>query len=465
MYGFHIEKDQTVSNAKQLQIQIREAIITGKLVAGEQLPPTRKLSLGLNIARNSVIEAYEQLIAEGYLESRTGSGTYIADIGNTSSIYYHTSTYADLRENKQTDVISFNAGSPDELSFPRNLWGKVIKNAIIDDSSFFSFTGSTLLQKEICSYVFRTKGVVCDYRQIVIVNGASGGLDIIAKAFVDHGNHIAMEDPCIHFAHEIFAKHKYTIHPVPVDNQGMITDKLNELENVDLIYTVPSHQFPIGGVMPAKRRLSLLSYALKKNAYLIEDDYDSEFRYSGDALQALHNLNPDRVIYVGSFSKIFSPYLRLGYLILPFQLCSMITDQIERSNQWVNTATQLAMAELLSKKYIDRHTYRMKKIYEEKRIYLMNKFYEVFANRISISGEYAGLHFLVSFDKNIGNEDLQRMTSLGVEADFVEDYALIKKNHENMLVIGYGNLSFSQMDIGVYRLKQALYPDTDIANL
>jgi GntR family transcriptional regulator/MocR family aminotransferase len=458
MYGFHIEKEQTYSNSKQLQNQIREAIITGRLKAGDQLPPTRKLSLELKIARNSVIESYEQLIAEGYLESIEGSGTYIADIGNPSAIHYNTSTYTDLPENKPEDVISFNAGCPDELSFPKNLWAKVIRNAVIDDTSVFSYTGTTLLQKEICSYVFRCKGIVCDYRQIVIVNGASGGLDIIAKALVDQSNQIAMEDPCIHFVHEIFAKHNYKIHPVPVDNQGIIMDKLYELNNINLIYTVPSHQFPIGGVMPAKRRLSLLSYAVEKNAYVIEDDYDSEYRYKGEALQALRNLNPERVIFVGSFSKIFSPYLRLGYLILPFQLCPIITDQIERSNLWTNTAIQLAMAELLNRKYIDRHTYRMKKIYEEKRIYLMKKLYEEFGDRIIISGEYAGLHFLVTFDKNLGDDEIKRMETLGVEADFVEDYALIKKNHENMLVIGYGNLSFSQMDAGTSRLKQAIYP-------
>lgn len=461
MYGFHIEREQSFSISKQLQKQIRDAVITGRLVAGDQLPPTRKLSLELKIARNSVIEAYEQLIAEGYLESITGSGTYVADIGNPSAINYSTGTYTELQENRRDDIISFNSGCPDELSFPKNLWANTVKNAVIEAPSDFSYAGTTFLQKEICSYVFRSKGIVCDYRQIVIVSGASGGLDIIAKALMNHSNQIAIEDPCIYFVHEIFAKHNYTIHAVPVDNQGIITDKLYELENVNLIYTVPSHQFPIGGVLPAKRRLLLLSYAVEKNTYVIEDDYDSEFRYKGEALQALHNLNPERVIFVGSFSKIFSPYIRLGYLILPFQLCPAIVNQIEHSNLWTNTAIQLAMAELLNRKYIDRHTYRMKKIYEEKRIYLMKKFYEVFGDRISISGEFAGLHFLVSFDKRIGDEEVQRMKSLGVEADLVEDYALIKKNHENMLVIGYGNLSFSQMDVGVHRLKQAIYPDTD----
>lgn len=459
MYGFHIEKGQSSSYSKQLQNQIRDAIITGRLVAGDRLPPTRKLALELEIARNSVIEAYEQLIAEGYLESSTGSGTFISDIGNTSATHYNTSTYTDFQEDIQEDVISFNAGSPDESSFPKNLWAKVIKKAVIEDSSSYSYAGTELLRKEICSYVYRSKGIVCDYKQIVIVNGASGGLDIIAKAFLNQGNHIAIEDPCIDFVNELFKNHNYQIHPVPVDSQGIITEKLYELDKVNLIYTVPSHQFPIGGVLPAKRRLLLLSYAVEKNAYVIEDDYDSEFRYKGEALQALRNLNPERVIYVGSFSKIFSPDIRLGYLILPFQLCPLITEQMKRSNLWTNTAIQLAMAELLSQKYMDRHTYRMKKIYEEKRLYLMKKLYEEFGDRISISGEYAGLHFLVSFDKNIENEELQRIKSLGVEVDYVEDYALIKEKHKNMLVLGYGNLSFSQMDVGVFLLRQAIYPE------
>ncbi len=460
MYGLKINKELTLSVVKQLQDQLRIAILKGMLKAGDRLPPTRSLAKDLQIARNTVIQAYEQLIAEGYLVSIEGSGTYVDDIGKLPEIN-KTMSVPFLKEKvKKQDVISFNAGNPDMVVFPRTKWAKLLKEACLhtesDSNIFDNYAGYQKLRQEISSYVYRVKGILCNYNQIVIVPGASGAIDILAKLFKGKHNKVVLEDPCINFVQNIFSHHGYEIDPVEVDAHGMDVTQLKKGAGIDLIYVVPSHQYPIGGILPAARRISLIQYAREMNAYIIEDDYDSEFRYKGEALQALRNLDSERVIYIGSFSKIFSPSLRLGYMILPENLYGGVVSQMELLNNWVNLTCQLAMAEFIKQKYLDKHIYQMKKLYEKKRKYLMKCLTDTFGDKIKISGEYAGLHLLVSFNRKFSDRDVQKFVEYGLEIDLVEDYAIIKGKHSNELVLGYGGLSMSQIEEGIRRMRNAL---------
>ncbi len=459
MFGFEIDHLSGLSNGKQLENQIREAILTGKLQAGDQLPPTRTLAKDMQIARNTVIQAYDQLLAEGYLHAREGSGTYVANIGKLPKPKWM-NYVPRMNQVKKKDVIAFDAGNTDVPSFPRAVWAKMLKEACLDaDEEAFSysyFSGHPRLKKAISSYVYRMKGIRCEENQIIIVSGAAGGMEIIAKLFERSKNRIALEDPCIHFVKNIFIDRKYELCPVKVDGQGMDVESLTRMNDIDLIYVVPSHQYPIGGVFPVSRRIALLQYACDKNAYVIEDDYDSEFRYKGEALQAMRNLDQERVIYLGSFSKIFAPSLRLGYMILPAHLVDQVSCQLQESNLWVNTIDQLAMARFMEELRMDKHIYQMRKLYENKRKYLMHCLEEAFQERVRISGEYAGLHLLVSFNRELTEEDLKAMEDTRVEADYVEEYALVKGHHKNRLVLGYGALSLPQIEEGVVRLQKAL---------
>ncbi len=461
MYGLKIDRASSLSNTKQLENQLRETILNGKLTAGIKLPPTRSLAKELDIARNTVIQVYEQLIAEGYLESREGSGTYVADIGKLP--VPKLSMYKEMKSIKPVNrnLISFNAGDPDVHSFPRLKWAKMLRSACLDaEETSFTYTGFNGypdLRKAISSYVYRVKGIHCSEDQIVIVPGAAGGMDILAKALKKKTGRIAMEDPCIHFVKSIFISNGYDICPVEVDSQGMDMNSLLGIPKADLVYVVPSHQFPIGGVLPAVRRIALLSYASEHNAYVIEDDYDSEFRYKGEAIQALRNLSPEQVIYIGSFSKIFLPSLRMGYMILPEHLIDQVKELMENTNIWTSKTTQQAMAEFMKEMLLDHHIYKMKKIYEGKRKYLIKCLTQAFEGRIKISGEYAGLHLLVSFDRELNDTDQQSMEQYDVEAELVEEYAIRKGKHTNQLVLGYGGLSLTQIEEGVNRLKQALH--------
>lgn len=325
-----------------------------------------------------------------------------------------------------------------------------------ETNAYCNFTGMEKLQRAICDYVYRVKGIVCDYHQIIITPGTSGGVELIAKTFKKYFNKMVLEDPCIHFVINTFSNYGYEVLPVSVDTQGMQVEALHKIPNTDLIYVVPSHQFPIGGILPVARRIALLQYAKEQNAYVMEDDYDCEFRYKGEPIQPLRNLDPERVIYLGSFSKIFSPSLRIGYMIVPHHLCDIVTRQMELSNQWVNSTLQLALAEFLELKYLDKHIYKMKKVYEKKRLHLIKCIEKEFGAHAKVSGEYAGLHLLFQYERNFTDQDIQSLEDAGVIVDFVENYSIIKGNHKNELVLGYGELSNSEIEEGVKRLRMAL---------
>ncbi len=461
MYGFEISRTDSLSFTKQLQNQIRSAILDGKIKAGEKLPPSRNMAKELSISRNTVIQVYEQLIAEGYLFSTAGSGTFAVDFGRLSKPEIPKPPCHISSLQRKKDVIFFTAGDPDDTLFPHARWGLALRVACLEQMShaypYEDFTGNDVLRKEISNYVYRVKGIACDYRQIVITTGTSGALDLIAKTFKKKESRILIEDPCIPFVKNIFESYDYEVVPVSVDGQGIIVEQLLRQEEAGLIYVVPSHQYPLGGILPATRRIALLQYANQYNAYVIEDDYDCEFRYGGEPLQPLRNLDPERVIYCGSFSKIFSPSLRIGYAILPSELCDDINHQMDACNLWVNQVIQLALAELLKERYLDKHVYKMKKVYEKKRRYLIDCINKEFGNHAQVSGENAGLHLLLRFDRELTKEDALAILESGVEVELVEEDSIIKGNHKNEIVLGYGKLSFEEIEEGVIRLKRAIW--------
>ena len=460
MYGFEINREDSLSFMKQLQNQIRTAILEGKLKAGEKLPPSRSMARELGVSRNTVIQVYEQLIAEGYLTSIEGSGTYVVAVGTLIKTVASERSVQIHKKINKNNMISFTAGDPDSSLFPTARWALAVRGASMDQTSHSypdeDYAGTIKLRKEISEYVYRVKGIACYYQQIVITAGTAGAIELIAKAFKKNNSKIVIEDPCIEFIKNIFDCYDYEIQPVYVDEQGLVVEQLEMIKETDLMYVVPSHQFPLGGVLPAARRIALLRYANEHNAYVIEDDYDCEFRYNGEPLQPLRNLDPERVIYCGSFSKIFSPTLRIGYMILPHHLLDRVNELMTASNQWVNITIQLALAELLEQKYLDKHVYKMKKAYERKRMHLMKCINTVFGNHAKVLGENAGLHLLLCYERELTKQDVEAITMSGVEVDFVEDYSMVKGRHKNELVLGYGNLSFEEIEEGVKRLKRAI---------
>lgn len=466
MYGLAVDREADMSLMQQLTGQIRQKVLEKSMKSGERLPPSRSLANELGIARNTVIQVYEQLIAEGYLESRTGSGTYVVDLAGCPECRMDSAcsvepATAKWQSPKSSDVIRFNPGNPDALHFPVTSWAKYLKEACLGaNSASFGYgpaAGEWKLRCALVQYLYRSKGISCQLSQIMIIPGMARGVELMAKVLAGVGGVVVVEDPCIDFVQHILRLGGNKVCPVPVDRCGMVTEELPEDVPVRLIYTVPSHQFPTGAVMHISRRLQLLDYARRMDAYIIEDDYDSEYRYESGPIQSLRHLDSERVIYMGTFSKILSPTLRLGYLIVPQHLSEWLSSAMEHVNLRSAVMEQIALTEFIEASLLDRHVYRMKKVYEKKRAHIISSLHNAFHGSITITGENAGLHVLAIFKGlEFQPADFEIFKKHGVEAEWVEEYAIVKEHYKNQLVLGYGGLSLEQISEGVKRLKVAV---------
>ncbi len=462
MFGLIIDRTLPTPITVQLTQQLRDAILCGKIAAGQKMPPTRQHAKELGISRNSVILAYEQLIAEGYLNSAMGSGTYAASI-DASAKYPKKSAITGrsyLNEKENRDMIVFDPANPDLSVFPKALWAKTLKeaclDAVADDFGYVSPGGHPVLIKAIAEYLYRAKGIYCGFERIFIVPGTSAGIEMVSKLLYKPVANALTEDPCLHFARHAIEKSGLNVVPVESDASGICTDLLPEIEDLRLIYVASSHQFPLGGVLPANRRIALLDYAQSHDAYVIEDDYDSEFRYCGEPIQSLWHLDSERVIHLGSLSNVFSPSLRIAYMILPSALTKQAREHIDSLNVWTGAIEQIAISRLMETKQLDRHVFQMKKRYDAKRKRLIACLNAAFGSSITISGDNAGLYLMITLPRRLSPDDFTAFEKIGIDVDYVEDYALIKGSHENQLVLGFGNLSMENIEEGVRRLKEAI---------
>ncbi len=465
MYGLKIDRHSDLSITRQLTGQLREMILSGELPAGTRLPATRSFAAELSIARNTVIEVYDQLIAEGYLSGQTGSGTYVEDLSH-KDVAKANQKYPKMRavtpEQDARDVIAFESGIPDYRHFPRAAWARACKEACLSlpERAFgtMDLAGDEALRREMAAHLSRAKGIACDWEQVLIVPGATSGVEVAAWGLKAYGI-AAIEDPCVDFMRMSFARCGYKLHSVPVDEQGMRAQEMADLTACDLIYVVPSHQFPTGCVLPIRRRLELLKQARRLGAYIIEDDYDSEFRYEGEPIQALRHLDPERVIYLGSFSKIFSPTLRMGYMIVPWEVLSRVRGAMDALNLSAPVILQRAVMEFLKSGQLERHVMKMKRVYAQKRLLLIQELQKAFGRELHIYGANAGMHLMVSpSNRDLCGRDFEQLRTCGVEAEWSEAYTVDQGTALSGIILGYGALTEEQIVEGVKRLKRALLP-------
>jgi GntR family transcriptional regulator/MocR family aminotransferase len=462
MLGLRLDRTSTLSLPRQLTREIRDRLLTGRLHRGEALPPSRLLASELGVARNVIVQAYEQLVAEGYLTSHTGSGTFVADleIPHPGVPATHAAAPAKPAASRGHAAISFNPGLPDLNRFPFEHWAKTLKEVCLEARAgavgYGPVQGALPLREALAGYLWRSKGIECGPEQLVIVSGAAQGVDLLARLWRG-GGFAAIEDPGYDHVRQIFEQNGFALSPIAADGQGLRTEALPERGKCTCIYVVPSHQFPLGGILPIQRRLALLEYARRKGAWIIEDDYDSEFRYRGEPIQALRQLAPDLVVYLGTFSKVFAPGLRLAFLIVPDHLRTRLCRLKEDLNLRTPPVEQLALGRFLEDRSFDRHVFKMKRVYQRKRRCLIEALSREFGGRVRIAGEDAGLHLLVSFPGHrFRRTDFPRLAERGVKVDWVEDYARRKGRHRHQLVLGYGGLELDQIDAGVRRLRAAM---------
>ncbi|MFJ7734444.1 PLP-dependent aminotransferase family protein [Lysinibacillus sp. NPDC097231] len=457
MLLFQLEKDGGKPLYDQLYSGIKEAIITKKIAVGEKLPSKRKLADFLNISQTTIEIAYAQLLAEGYIMSKSRVGYFVEEIDDLP--YIHQDTVASLSEHpkKKTYKIDFNPGSIDIDAFPFQIWRKYAKELFVDASKELLLTGEPQgelsLRTEIANYLYQSRGVVCSPEQIVVGSGTEQLLPMILRLFSDD-TYFALENPGYPAVHRMFSQHKRKVYPIAVDDEGILIHEL-EKTNANVVYITPSHQFPTGAVLSATRRAQALNWAAQSSSrYIIEDDYDSEFRYTGKPIPALHALDRnDRVIYMSTFTKSLMPSLRVAYFVLPPKLLATYNDVFNYYSSTVPRFDQHIVANFMRDGHFSKHLNRMRKVYRKKHDKLTS-ILENYSNQIKITGEQAGMHILLDVQHTLSDKQLQQLaTNAGIGIYPLSDYHL---NHSTasqaQFLLGFGGIPVHEIEQSIEKL-------------
>ncbi|RZN08008.1 aspartate aminotransferase [Bradyrhizobium genosp. SA-3] len=404
--------------ARQIYDALKGQILGHVYGADGLLPSSRGLAGELGVSRSTVTVAYEQLAAEGFINIRHGArprvARAVAEMEHTgtksrpSSQRVRLSMYgervrqtAPRPEERVRDLVAnFRYGDLSPSDFPVLAWKKAVVAAITQRPERLAYNdpcGCRRLRAALQGYLWRSRAVRCDSDQIIVVNGSQQGLDLCARLLLDPGDRFVMEDPGYLMAKHAFSATGATAVPIPVDKDGLLTERLTKTE-ARVAYVTPSHQFPLGSVMPIGRRQQLLNWAKKFNAYVIEDDYDSEYRYDTKPIPPLHTLeDSENVIYLGTVSKTLSPTLRIGYLVVPPELQSIFSAAKQGIDRHTPLFEQEALATMLETGTYDSHVNRIRRRNGERRKMLLDALRRRFGDRIQIDGAAAGLHVVVWF--------------------------------------------------------------------
>ncbi|WP_075980133.1 MocR-like pyridoxine biosynthesis transcription factor PdxR [Bacillus massilinigeriensis] len=460
MLWIPIDRTLDIPLKRQVYEYIRKLILNGELKAGDKLPATRECASQLGISRNVVIEAFEQLLAEGYIVGHQGSGTFVAEGTFLEQMQEEQTTTLEISEEgmQEKGVIDFRSGIPALDMFPKKDWGRLAKEVCLEAPDYtFGYDhpeGRLELRKILSQYLRRTRGVKCHADQIVITSGATQAFSLITKLLLSQDDKVIIEDPITNEIQTIFTSTGATLIPIAVDEQGMRTDLLSVGEKPKFIFVTPSHQFPLGSILPIQRRIQLIQYARANECYIVEDDYDSEFRYDGEPISSLQGLDSERVIYVGTFSKNLSPALRMGYLVLPQALIERC-----RSLKWFHdlhtpSLNQMLLARFIEEGLLDRHIRKMRKVYMKRREVLRKALTREFGQSVDILGDSTGLHLIAEF-KEVGFTEklIERLYQSNVKVYPVEHHTIQKGRHVNKVILGYGNLREEEIEEGVCRTR------------
>jgi GntR family transcriptional regulator/MocR family aminotransferase len=455
MWGIELDRASEQPLRRQIYQKLKECIMSGHLKSNDALPSTRELSQVLGVSRNTVGEAYDMLIAEGFVISRQGAATRVADGLSITKTYPAPCVNTLPRSRLKAD---FRTGRPDLRLFPQFLWRQLLHKAAEElPLALYGYTGPQglpALRTEISAWLFRNRGVTVSPDDIFITAGATHALYLLADLLCGNGKKVFMEDPCHSGMLQTFLQKGCKVVPVPVDYQGMQTQCLPDGKDVCAVYVTPSHQFPLGGILPASRRAALIRFAQENDLYIIEDDYDSEFRYCGEPIAPLYTIEPQRVIYVGTFSKTLFPAIRIGYVILPKPLhrrWSILRTHMDVQNP---PFEQAALAEFLHTRKLDRYVQKMRRIYGQRRQVLMEALKDTFGSGWIAYGDAAGLHIAIDFpdqrfDEMFGESCLQN----GIYLKTVESHCIKKGTHQSKLLIGYGHLEPEEIRNGILILR------------
>ncbi|WP_448094329.1 MocR-like pyridoxine biosynthesis transcription factor PdxR [Pseudomonas lini] len=464
-----IELDRRQGLSRQLYQALRMRVLDGRLASGTRLPASRDLAAALSISRNSVVRAYDQLYAEGFIVGRVGDGTYVAQLPQAAvsvkklstkvSTGFSTGLPTDLSTNwldlpviSSSKVIhsgaldrveknhlalppsgpprAFRVGVPAFDLFPFEVWAKLNaafwRKPDLQQLCYGDPAGDARLRGLIAAYLRSSRGMQCSAEQIVITSGAQQGISLCAQLLVEPGDGVGIENPGYRAAGHAFAVAGARLHGIAVDSEGIDCTQLAGLSDCRLAYVTPSHQYPTGVVMSLARRLELLAWAERTQGWIVEDDYDGEYRYSGAPLAPLAALDRQgRVLYVGTFGKVAFPALRLGYLVLPPGLVEAFSQRRAVDVRHSEVSTQAVMAEFMASGHFQRHIRRMRRAALSRRNVLLNGWPVDIPGVGKLPSVAAGLHLTVRVDSVARERELiAQAASVGVEINGLSTYWL-----------------------------------------
>lgn len=452
---------------EQIYQYLKAEIRGSRMEAGSRLPSTRVLADNLKVSRSTTQMAYDQLLSEGYIEAVPCKGYYVAGIEELVEVKLEVKRHPEggFVQEMPADTgnyqVDFSPRGIDLDSFPFNTWRKISKNTLVDDNKEMFAGGDPQgeysLRAAIGSYLHSARGVNVTPEQIIIGAG-SEYLWLLLSQILGMNHKIAMENPTYKQAYRVFSGVGYPVAPVEMDRYGMNVEQLTG-SGADVAYIMPSHQYPTGIVMPVKRRQELLAWAYSRQGrYLIEDDYDSEFRYKGKPIPALQGMDRGgRVIYIGTFSKSIAPAIRVGFLVLP---ASMVPVYREKAGFYASTVSRIdqnILYQFITQGHYERHLNRMRAVYKSKHDALMAGL-KALEDRFEIRGEFAGLHVLLTHRGNAGEAELVKAAAAagvkvyGMSASYIGPPG---EHEPSTVLLGYANLSEQEIRQGTELLNEA----------
>ena len=444
-----------------------DAIRSGRLGSGDRLPPTRELAADLGVSRNTVATAYERLVAEGYLEARVGAGTFVTGAGGATRPRRRAAALRPRRSWHFTPLPvsgqspkpahDFRVGIPDANLFPFDTWRRLVaaelRAGAHSPGTYADPAGHPSLRDAIARYLALSRGLEADADDVLVTHGTQQALDLVARVLVEPGDVVAVEDPGYPFAREVFASYGAHVARVRVDDDGLVVDEIPE--RARLVFTTPSHQFPLGPPLALERRLALLEFADRHRVAVVEDDYDSEFRFTERPLETLHALDrAGRVIYVGTFSKSLVPALRAGYLVAPPTLVPALRGARQLADGYGPVAEQAALARFLSDGLFARHLRRARGVYGERRALVVDALDTSLVRHLARVPSAAGLHVAALLrDLAVSDHEVAAIAATeGVAVEALSGYG----GSGPGLVFGYGAAETSSITPGLQRLRRIL---------
>ena len=461
--------------SEQIYRQLRAGIRAGRLPATEALPSSRELADRLDVSRNTVVAAYERLAAEGLVRSRPGSGVFVTEPAIAPATPYRTEPDSypqpqpvwDTLGSSHYDAtaapeIDMRAGIPSREHFPYAAWrariSRQLRPSVLGTSAYGEPAGSPALREAIAAHIAVSRGVRAEPEEVFVTSGTQQAIDLAARVLLAPGDLVAVEDPCYRPPAMLFRSLHLRVAGVPVDDEGLVVDAIPA--GVRLVYVTPSHQFPLGMSLSTRRRRQLLDWADRTGAVIVEDDYDTEFRYGGRPLEPLQSLDRSwRVLYVGSFSKTLLPTLRLGFLLAPPSLRPALRTAKLVTDWHTSGPMQAALAEFISSGAFARHIRRMRRTYEARHQLVVSIVDSEFADCLVRIPSAAGIHVTGLLRPEVGRTDdeiVRLALRRGVDVSLPVSALAVTGPPRHGLVIGYGAVPTDRIPEGLRRLRECV---------